>query len=121
MVRVVLGFQPFVEDLKDIRNPFSLPPMEHQEQGILQCDLEECKQQFKLQLEFRRLLDDPFTNYQIIAINRALEIACEAHSKDSRKNGEPYAIHPIECATMLLKLPSAQTPWIIACLLHDVG
>lgn len=121
MVRVVLGFQPHVTDPRDIGNPFSLPPFEHREQGSIKCDLDECINQFKLHLEYRYLLDGPFTRREVEAIKRALDVACSAHSNDYRKNGEPYAIHPIECATMLLKLPSAQAPWIIACLLHDVG
>ncbi|GEM_PF-6101484 len=121
MIRLVLGFQPHVTSPKDLHNPFNIPNTKHRELGQVECNLDDCIRQFKLQLEYRNLLDIPFSERECRAIKQALEIAVKAHFKDKRKNGEPYAIHPIECATMLLKLPSAQAPWIIACLLHDVG
>ncbi len=53
-------------------------------------------------------------------IRMAYEIAVEAHSKQRRKSGEPYILHPIEvariCAVEIGLGPTA----IIAALLHDV-
>jgi GTP diphosphokinase / guanosine-3',5'-bis(diphosphate) 3'-diphosphatase len=53
-------------------------------------------------------------------IRQAYEIAVEAHSKQRRKSGEPYILHPIEvariCAEELVLGPTA----IVAALLHDV-
>ncbi len=53
-------------------------------------------------------------------IRKAYELAVDAHSKQRRKSGEPYILHPIEvariCAVEIGLGPTA----IIAALLHDV-
>lgn len=53
-------------------------------------------------------------------IRKAYELAVEAHSKQRRKSGEPYILHPLEvariCVTEIGLGPSA----VVGALLHDV-
>ncbi len=49
----------------------------------------------------------------------ALNLAKQAHSKQSRKSGEPYIIHPILVATITALISNDET-MIISALLHDV-
>jgi GTP pyrophosphokinase len=52
-------------------------------------------------------------------IERAVDLAVEAHGDDRRKSGEPYVLHPIEVATLLARLQlDAET--LAAAVLHDV-
>ena len=52
-------------------------------------------------------------------IQRAFEVASEAHADQIRKSGEPYIIHPLEVAVILKNLHlDANT--IAAAFLHDV-
>lgn len=52
-------------------------------------------------------------------IIKALEFAKEAHKDQKRSSGQDYIIHPVVVATVVLKY-LADTPTIIAALLHDV-
>ncbi len=49
----------------------------------------------------------------------AYDLARKAHSKQKRKTGEPYIIHPIAVAEIARK-NGADDATICACLLHDV-
>jgi guanosine-3',5'-bis(diphosphate) 3'-pyrophosphohydrolase len=52
-------------------------------------------------------------------IERAAQLATEAHKAELRQSGEPYAMHPIAVATILARMQlDAET--IAAALLHDV-
>lgn len=51
-------------------------------------------------------------------LERAFESAGRAHSKQRRKSGEPYFVHPVRVATMLAQLGLDATS-IAAGLLHD--
>jgi (p)ppGpp synthase/HD superfamily hydrolase len=52
-------------------------------------------------------------------IYRAYIFASEAHDGQKRLSGEPYIVHPVAAAEILVKLkPDIYT--IQACLLHDV-
>ncbi|MDX1607789.1 MAG: bifunctional (p)ppGpp synthetase/guanosine-3',5'-bis(diphosphate) 3'-pyrophosphohydrolase [Candidatus Spechtbacterales bacterium] len=52
-------------------------------------------------------------------IQRAFDIAREAHGEQARESGEPYIVHPLDAALTLTKMEmDAQT--IAAALLHDV-
>ena len=51
---------------------------------------------------------------------RAFDFAKEAHKEQKRFSGEPYIIHPISVAQILLDFhPDEDT--IVAALLHDVA
>lgn len=76
-----------------------------------------------IQKSYRKLLRSIKTELNRedkLNIRKAYELAVEAHSKQRRKSGEPYILHPIEvariCVTEIGLGPSA----IISALLHDV-
>ncbi len=49
----------------------------------------------------------------------AYEFACEAHGSQKRKSGDPYILHPLETAQILMSM-RADEDTIVAALLHDV-
>lgn len=57
--------------------------------------------------------------YNLELIERAYQIAAEAHKDQKRHSGEPYIIHPICVAKILVEL-GMDTESVIAALLHDV-
>lgn len=58
-------------------------------------------------------------NYDVELIGRAYDIARELHSKQFRKSGEPYFIHPINVAIILAELGMDEKT-LCGGLLHDV-
>ena len=58
-------------------------------------------------------------NIDLEMVNRAYELANEAHKEQKRESGEPYIIHPIDVATILAEM-GMDTSTIVAGLLHDV-
>ncbi|MBL6785120.1 MAG: bifunctional (p)ppGpp synthetase/guanosine-3',5'-bis(diphosphate) 3'-pyrophosphohydrolase [Rickettsiales bacterium] len=57
-------------------------------------------------------------NVDIVKINRAFEFSEKAHISQKRASGEPYIIHPLAVAGILVEL-RLDTDSIIAGLLHD--
>ncbi len=57
--------------------------------------------------------------YQIQVITEAFELADAAHNGQKRKSGEPYIIHPVAVATILVEM-GMDTETVTAALLHDV-
>ena len=55
---------------------------------------------------------------QVAMIERAYEVAAEAHAPQRRKSGEPYITHPLAVATIVAGLGLDETT-IAAALLHD--
>ena len=53
-------------------------------------------------------------------IRAAYECAAKAHEGQKRKNGEPYIIHPVSVAEIVVEM-GLDTDSICAALLHDVG
>lgn len=53
-------------------------------------------------------------------IRKAYEMAVEAHSKQRRKSGEPYILHPIAVATICAEEIGLGPTAVVAALLHDV-
>lgn len=60
-----------------------------------------------------------YQNFDYTLLDRAYECAREAHSGQSRANGEPYIIHPLQVAAILAEYELDITS-IVAGLLHDV-
>ena len=58
-------------------------------------------------------------NINMDMVNKAFNLAFEAHKEQKRDSGEPYIIHPREVATILAEL-GMDTSTIVAGLLHDV-
>ena len=69
---------------------------------------------------FRTKLLDSFSAEDILDIDSAYELAKTYHGTQMRKSGEPYIIHPLAVANILLDLGLSEKQCIIAALLHDV-
>lgn len=63
----------------------------------------------------QRVTEDEMTN-----IRKAFDLAYEAHSDQKRKTGEPYIIHPIAVARIVVKELMLGANPVIAAFLHDV-
>ncbi len=53
-------------------------------------------------------------------IQKAFDIAVEAHSKQRRKSGEPYILHPLEVAKICCQEIGLDVTSIVCAILHDV-
>ena len=53
-------------------------------------------------------------------IRKAYELAVDAHSKQRRKSGEPYILHPIEVARICAEEIGLGPTAVVCALLHDV-
>ncbi|MBQ5545512.1 MAG: bifunctional (p)ppGpp synthetase/guanosine-3',5'-bis(diphosphate) 3'-pyrophosphohydrolase [Clostridia bacterium] len=58
-------------------------------------------------------------DYDMAAIEKAYLFANRAHAGQTRKSGEPYIVHPISVANILVQL-GMDTDSVVAALLHDV-
>ena len=74
----------------------------------------------KLYEEFRVKIEKAFPPDNVAVVDKAFELANEAHGEQKRKSGEPYIIHPLAVATILLDELGMDMPSIAAALLHDV-
>ena len=68
-----------------------------------------------LKISYQTLNDD-----DKILIRKALEIAIDAHSNQTRKSGIPYIFHPISVAKIVASKIGLDAPSIASALLHDV-
>ena len=57
---------------------------------------------------------------ELAVVQKAFEFANEAHKNVRRRSGEPYILHPIEVAKIVVKEISLGYKSIAAALLHDV-
>ena len=78
---------------------------------------------FSKKIDFNRLLEKVnvyiHKEDDLALIERAFEYAKDKHSKQFRKSGEPYIIHPLEVSIILAELHAGPNT-ICAGLLHDV-
>lgn len=75
--------------------------------------------QNKLYNELCQQIRESGTKYDIDKIKSAYKMADTAHAGQLRKSGEPYIIHPLHVASILVDL-GMDTDCICAALLHDV-
>ena len=70
---------------------------------------------------FKAFFDEVSQNdhYDTEYIKKAYELAQKAHKNQKRRSGEPYIMHPVAVAQILLKL-GMDNECIVAALLHDV-
>lgn len=70
---------------------------------------------------FKAFFDEVSQNdhYDTEYIKKAYELAQKAHKNQKRRSGEPYIMHPVAVAEILLKL-GMDNECIVAALLHDV-
>src|SRR6476646_1025674 len=75
--------------------------------------------------QLRPLVDDLIAVLQVAgdetdteAVERAVAFAVERHAAQVRKSGEPYVVRPLGVARICAEL-RAETPVIVAALLHD--
>jgi len=69
--------------------------------------------------EFLKVPEESEFRYNTENIRRAAEFAAKFHDGQLRKSGEPYLIHPLEVAKILISYGMDES-CIIASLLHDV-
>ena len=74
----------------------------------------------KIYSELRAKLETSFPPESIAVVDKAFEIANEAHGDQKRKSGEPYIIHPLAVAAILFDELGMDMPSVAAALLHDV-
>ena len=74
----------------------------------------------KIYEELRVKIEKSFTPDNVAVVDKAFELANEAHGEQKRKSGEPYIIHPLAVATILHDELGMDMPSIAAALLHDV-
>lgn len=81
------------------------------------------KERHLIQRAYRNLLKTLKTDLSAedrTQIRLAYEMAVEAHSKQRRKSGEPYILHPIEVARICTEEIGLGPTALICALLHDV-
>lgn len=76
-----------------------------------------------IQKEFDELLQDYLkTNHRkkVEIITKAFNFACAAHKGVKRRSGEPYILHPLAVARIVVSEIGLGSTSICAALLHDV-
>lgn len=66
-----------------------------------------------------KLMEDSGKDFDIKQVDKAYNFAFEAHNGQVRASGEPYIVHPISVACILVEL-GMDTESIVAAILHDV-
>ncbi|MDR0854828.1 MAG: RelA/SpoT family protein [Christensenellaceae bacterium] len=84
-------------------------------QDLVAAFLEKCEKKFAKKIG--NLQEMPV---EIITLTHALEFALEKHAGQRRKSGEPYIVHPIAVAEILLDDLKCDADCVCAGLLHDV-
>ena len=89
----------------------------------LKVSFTEEEQQDMIDREFRTLIDDYLKTkhrQKVDKINRAFAFACQAHKGVKRISGEPYIMHPLSVAQIVVNEMGLGSTSICAALLHDV-
>ncbi len=70
-------------------------------------------------IDFLQVIRDNYTPEEYLTVEYALKFATDAHKGQLRRTGEPYIIHPINVALIVVDL-GMDADTVIAALLHDV-
>ena len=70
--------------------------------------------------ELRKIIEESGKEYDRAKIEQAYRLAEEKHQDQKRSSGEPYIIHPLSVAAILVGL-GMDSESVMAGLLHDVG
>lgn len=70
-------------------------------------------------LKIEEIIKSYNPNANFTVLEEAYSLASGAHSKQLRKSGEPFIVHPVAVATMLAEM-EMDMPSIVAGMLHDV-
>ena len=70
-------------------------------------------------MDFLKKAKELYKEDEYMAIEYALEFATDAHKNQKRSSGEPYIIHPMMVADILMDM-GLDSDTVIAALLHDV-
>ena len=65
------------------------------------------------------LMSDQGSKYDVAVIREAYDFCVAAHGDQKRLSGEPFYMHPVSVACILIKL-GMDTETVVAALLHDV-
>ena len=68
-----------------------------------------------LKISYQTLSDD-----DKVLIRKALDVAIDAHSTQTRKSGKPYIFHPLSVAKIVASKIGLDAQSIASALLHDV-
>ncbi len=80
---------------------------------------EEIKRKEDAVAALKAAIGDNEKNYDIEMIDRAIAVACEAHTGQFRYSGGDYVCHPLQVAVILVEL-GMDNEAIVAAILHDV-
>ena len=69
--------------------------------------------------ELRKIIEESGKEYDRAKIEQAYRLAEEKHQDQKRSSGEPYIIHPLSVAAILVGL-GMDSESVMAGLLHDV-
>jgi len=80
----------------------------------------EFKQLLSYYSEIQRKLKGRATREQKVLVKKAFNLALNAHKDMRRRSGEPYIIHPVQVAIIVLNQMNLGAISVICALLHDV-
>ena len=69
--------------------------------------------------ELKAAVDTAFSPEEAAVIEKAYQFALASHGEQLRKSGEPYIIHPIAVAKILIGF-GMDCQSVVSALLHDV-
>lgn len=64
------------------------------------------------------LVKEKYTEYEVLEIDHAIDVATKAHLGQKRKSGQPYITHPLSVAALLIDW-GVDSDSVIAGILHD--
>ena len=70
-------------------------------------------------IDLVELINDSDNDFDLVKIQKAYNLAAEAHGDQRRVSGVPYILHPTSVACILVQM-GMDTDSVVAALLHDV-